>query len=99
MCIAFAVELRVVDIDVLGAVFDRKDVILRTDEKVATGAGHHSVIYNAKKNQHYIVYHRHPLGSKDGNNRVTCIDVLEFDDAGNILPVKMTFEGVKKAKL
>ena len=79
--------------------FVRKDVILRTDEKVATGAGHHSVIYNAKKDQYYIIYHRHPLGSKEGNNRVTCIDVMEFDKDGNILPIKMTFEGVKKAKL
>ena len=71
--------------------FVRNDVILRTDEKVATGAGHHSVIYNAKKDQYYIIYHRHPLGSKEGNNRVTCIDVMEFDKDGNILPIKMTF--------
>jgi beta-xylosidase len=79
--------------------FESKGVILRTDENVATGAGHHSVIYNEKKDQYYIIYHRHPLGSKDGNNRVTCIDLLQFDKDGNILPVKMTFEGVKKAKL
>ncbi len=79
--------------------FERKGVILKTDPEVATGAGHHSVMYNKKKDQYYIVYHRHPLGSTDGNNRVTCIDKLEFDKDGNILPVKMTFEGVKKMKL
>ncbi len=79
--------------------FERKGVILQQDPEVATGAGHHSVIYNKKKDQYYIVYHRRPLGSNDGNNRVTCIDVMEFDKDGNILPVKMTFEGVKKAKL
>ena len=79
--------------------FERKGVILQQDPEIATGAGHHSVIYNKKKDQYYIVYHRRPLGSNDGNNRVTCIDVMEFDKDGNILPVKMTFEGVKKAKL
>ena len=79
--------------------FERKGVILQQDPKVATGAGHHSVMYNKKKDQYYIVYHRRPLGSNDGNNRVTCIDKLEFDKDGNILPVKMTFEGVKKMKL
>ena len=79
--------------------FVRKDVILRTDENVATGAGHHSVIHNPNSGKYYIVYHRHPLGSTDGNDRVTCVDPLEFDAEGNILPVKMTFEGVKRDKL
>ena len=79
--------------------FERKGVILQQDPEVATGAGHHSVMYNKKKDQYFIVYHRRPLGSNDGNNRVTCIDLLEFDKDGNILPVKMTFEGVKKMKL
>lgn len=79
--------------------FERKGVILQQDPEVATGAGHHSVMYNKKKDQYFMVYHRRPLGSNDGNNRVTCIDLLEFDKDGNILPVKMTFEGVKKMKL
>lgn len=79
--------------------FVSKGVILRTDENVATGAGHHSVIHNPKSDKYYIVYHRHPLGSEDGNNRVTCIDVMEFDENGDILPVKMTFDGVKRDKL
>ena len=79
--------------------FESKGVILQQDPEVATGAGHHSVMYNAKKDQYYMVYHRRPLGSNNGNNRVTCIDVMEFDEEGNILPVKLTFEGVKKAKL
>ena len=79
--------------------FERKDVILQQDPEVATGAGHHSVMYNPRKDQYYMVYHRRPLGSNDGNNRETCIDLLEFDEQGNILPVKITFEGVKKAKL
>ena len=79
--------------------FVRKGVILRTDEAVATGAGHHSVLHNPRSGKYYIVYHRHPLGSTDGNDRVTCIDLLEFDENGDILPVKMTFEGVGRDRL
>ena len=79
--------------------FEKRDVILQTDKEVATGAGHHSVIFNEKNGKYYIVYHRHPLGATDGNNRVTCIDEMHFDAEGNILPIKMTFEGVEAATL
>ena len=79
--------------------FEKRDVILQTDKEIATGAGHHSVIYNEKNGKYYIVYHRHPLGATDGNNRVTCIDEMHFDESGNILPIKMTFEGVELARL
>ena len=79
--------------------FEKRDVILQTDPNVGTGAGHHSVMHNPKSGKYYIVYHRHPLGAKDGNNRVTCIDELHFDAKGNILPVNMTFEGVKADRL
>jgi beta-glucosidase len=75
--------------------FEPRGVILQTDEAVGTGAGHHSVIKNPRSGKYYIVYHRHPLGSKSGNDRRTCIDELRFDKEGNILPVKMTFKGVK----
>lgn len=74
--------------------FERRDVILHTDENVATGAGHHSVVYNKRSDKYYIIYHRHPLGYTDGNDRVTCIEQMHFDSEGNILPVKLTFEGV-----
>lgn len=79
--------------------FERKGVILQRDDKVARGAGHHSVLHNPKSDKYYIVYHRRPLESNKRDNRVTCIDEMHFDKAGNILPVKMTFEGVKKDKL
>jgi len=79
--------------------FERKDVILQQDDKVARGAGHHSVVHNPRSGKYYIIYHRRPLESNKRDNRVTCIDELHFDEQGNILPVKMTFEGVKKDKL
>lgn len=79
--------------------FKREGVILQQDPKIGTGAGHHSVIKGKGKNEYYIIYHRHPLGAKDGNNRVVCIDKLQFSKDGRILPVKMTFKGVKRSKL
>ena len=78
--------------------FKRVGKILQQDSTIATGAGHHSVI-QAAKGKWYIVYHRRPLGETDGNHRVTCIDELRFDEVGNILPVKMTKEGVSAFKL
>jgi beta-xylosidase len=79
--------------------FKRIGKILKQEPTVATGAGHHSVIHDAKKDNWYIIYHRRPLGETDGNHRVTCIDKMLFDKAGLIIPVKITKEGVKKNKL
>ena len=41
-----------------------------------------------------MVYHRRPLGEKDRNHRVVCIDELRFDENGMILPVVITNTGV-----
>ncbi len=76
--------------------FKRIDKILQQDPKIATGAGHHSVLHLPKKDQWYIVYHRRPLGETDGNHRVTCIDRMYFDDQGHIKPVVITNGGVDK---
>ncbi len=76
--------------------FKRIGKILQQDPKVATGAGHHSVIHLAKENKWYIVYHRRPLGETNGNHRETCIEEMHFDANGLIEPVKITNEGVKK---
>lgn len=79
--------------------FKRIGKILQQDPKVATGAGHHSVIHIPNTDKYYIVYHRRPLGETDGNHRVTCIDKMEFDANGFIKPVQITFEGVKARRL
>ena len=78
--------------------FERVGKILQQDPKIATGAGHHSVLKREGADEYYIVYHRRPLGETDGNHRVTCIDKMEFDESGHIKPVKMTFEGVPAIK-
>jgi beta-xylosidase len=74
--------------------FERVGRILQQDPAIATGAGHHSVLRSPRSGQWYIVYHRRPLGEKDRNSRVVCIDELKFDENGLILPVKITHEGV-----
>ncbi len=74
--------------------FERVGRILQQDPAVATGAGHHSVLQSPSSGKSYIVYHRRPLGEKDRNARVVCIDELRFDDQGFILPVVITHEGV-----
>ena len=79
--------------------FQRVGKILEQDPTIATGAGHHSVIFDHKKGLWYIVYHRRPLGDKDRNHRETCIEVLKFDNKGFILPVTLTKEGVEGQKL
>lgn len=82
----------------LGA-FKRIGKILQQDPKIATGAGHHSILHAAKSSKWYIVYHRRPLTEKDGNSRVVCIDELFFDEEGLIKPVVITNHGVKKEVL
>jgi beta-xylosidase len=79
--------------------FKRIGKILQQDPAIATGAGHHSVIHIPGTDRWYIVYHRRPLGDKDGNHRVTCIDEMRFDDQGLIQPVKITKEGVPAFKI
>jgi beta-xylosidase len=83
-CVAYAIS------DSPFGPFKRIGKILEQDPAIGTGAGHNSVIKAIGKDQYYIVYHRHPLGEKDGNSRVTCIDRMEFDGEGMIRPVKMT---------
>jgi beta-xylosidase len=79
--------------------FKRIGQILQQDPQIATGAGHHSVIKLPGEDACLIVYHRRPLGERDGNHRVTCIDRMEFDGQGLIRPVKITFEGVERRPL
>jgi beta-xylosidase len=88
-CVAYAIA------DSPFGPFKRVAKILQQDAKVATGAGHHSVIHEAKTDKYYIVYHRRPLDQTDGNSRVTCMEELVFDEKGLIKPVVLTFKGVK----
>ena len=79
--------------------FKRIGKTLQQDTKIATGAGHHSIIHNKDTDDHYMVYHRRPLDETDRNSRETCIDLMEFNDEGTIKQVVVTNEGVKANSL
>lgn len=79
--------------------FKRIEKILKQDTKIATGAGHHSVINLPGTDDYYIIYHRRPLNTRDANHRETCIDRMYFDQAGRIRPIKMTVEGVAQRRI
>jgi beta-xylosidase len=79
--------------------FERAGKILQQDPRVATGAGHHSVIQSPKSGKWYIVYHRRPLDQRDRNARVVCIDEMHFGPDGSILPVVITNEGVARDQM
>jgi len=79
--------------------FSRVGKVLQQDPGIATGAGHHSVIPVPGSDTWYIVYHRRPLGTKNGNHREVCIDEMHFNPDGTIRPVRITFEGVRARRL
>lgn len=78
--------------------FERIGKILQQDPKIATGAGHHSVLQIPGKDEWYIVYHRRPLSETSGNSRQVCIERMYFDKNGKIMPVVLSVEGVKGVK-
>jgi beta-xylosidase len=92
-CVAYAIA------DSPFGPFKRIGKILQQDPKIATGAGHHSIIKVPGKDEWYIVYHRRPLTETDGNSRETCIDKMYFDKDGLIKSVIITKEGVGRNPL
>jgi len=71
--------------------FEEASTILSTgDSAIANGPGHNGFFYLPEKDQYLMVYHRHNPGVKDGNARFLCIDRMDLDDKGNIIPVVMT---------
>jgi len=81
--------------------------ILFPNDQVGKGVGSHSVLHirhktydtgntgdKRKKDVYYMVYHRRPVDDAHPNHRYVCIDQMEFDEDGNILPVTITKDGV-----
>lgn len=73
--------------------WQRQGTILRSDETIATGAGHNSVVRAPGTDDWYIIYHRRPIPNQGRDHRVTCVDEMRFDGNGRILPVQMTWSG------
>ncbi|MBX3118559.1 MAG: glycoside hydrolase family 43 protein [Fimbriimonadaceae bacterium] len=79
--------------------FVREGVVLKSDPEVATSAGHHSVLQIPGTDEWVICYHRRPLTESARDHRVVCLDWMEFDEQGRILPVKLTKTGVSPRPL
>ena len=79
--------------------YEYKGCILSTNaDGTVHGPGHHSILID--EGQYYIVYHRHNNPhSVHGFNRQLCIDKMEFDANGNILPIVPTHDGILPASL
>lgn len=88
-CVAYAIA------DSPMGPFKRIGKILQQDPKIATSAGHHSVIQVPNTDKYYIVYHRRPINETGRDSRETCIEEMHFDENGFIKPVVLTNEGVK----
>lgn len=63
--------------------------ILFSQPDVASGPGHHGYLQIPGTDEWHIVYHRHPVGSTRGGERVLSIDRMLFQD-DKIMPVIMT---------
>lgn len=79
--------------------FKRIGKILEQDSKIATGAGHHSIIKAPDSDTYFIVYHRRPLTETDANSREICIEEMYFDEKGFIKPILITNKGVKAQRI
>ena len=66
---------------------DRADFIVLEKNAPAIGTAHHSVVNVPGTDRWYVAYHRHGLPGGGGYKRQTCLVRMEFDDAGNILPM------------
>lgn len=53
----------------------------------AVGTAHHSVVNVPGTDRWYVAYHRHALPQGGGYQRETVLARMEFDSAGNILPI------------
>jgi beta-xylosidase len=73
--------------------FTKASTILSTgDSTIATGPGHNGFLYLPEDDQYLMVYHRHKPHIQDGNARFLCIDRMDLDEQGNIIPITMTEE-------
>jgi beta-xylosidase len=71
--------------------FTKASTILSTgDSTIATGPGHNGFFYLPEDDQYLMVYHRHKPELTDGNARFLCIDRMDLDEEGNIIPITMT---------
>ncbi|MCR5792168.1 MAG: family 43 glycosylhydrolase [Lachnospiraceae bacterium] len=74
--------------------FTSQGKIMATDYAITRSAGHHSAVYDKEHDQWLICYHRRRLMKEEDNGaglRSVCIDKMDFDKDGKILPIRMTY--------
>lgn len=64
-------------------------VLAKNDAQGILGTGHNSVLA-MPNGDYYIAYHRFAIPNGDGTHREVCLDKLEFNSDGTIVPVKPT---------
>ena len=64
-----------------------RDFIVLQRHGAAVGTAHHSVVNVPGTDRWYVAYHRHALPVGGGYQRQTVLARMEFDAAGNILPM------------
>ncbi len=79
--------------------FERRGTVLLKDESIGSGAGHHSVVNIPGTDDWYLFYHRRASASTPAHDREVCVEKMTFDADGNIIPVKITHEGVCRRKV
>lgn len=73
--------------------FDNYVPVLSTgNSEFANGPGHNGYIYLPDDDKYLIVYHRHHNDVEGANARFMCLDIMEFGEDKNVLPVTMTRE-------
>ena len=92
--------------DSLAGPWKRIGTVIERDPSIATGAGHHSVLrapatqdVDSRPEEWFFVYHRRPAGRTGANERVVCIERMDFAADGTIRPIRMTQEGVAPRQL
>ncbi len=58
----------------------------------ACGPGHNGYLYLPDEDLYLMVYHRHKMGESSPHARYLCIEKMELDDQGRILPIEMRQE-------
>ena len=76
----------------LGPFDDYNNILSTGDSKVGEGPGHNGYFYIPEEELYLNVYHRHKPELTDGNARFVCIDIMEFDENGKIIPTVMTHD-------
>ena len=72
--------------------WEYKGCILKSNDKYK-GPGHHSFVHDTDGDKWYIFYHRWEKVTGEGpyrGSRKTAVDVMEYDEKGDLKPIKMT---------